>query len=396
MLVAAMGSRILISGGGIAGLTLAILLKEMGHEPVVIERDKAPSSAGYMMDFYGTGWDVAERMGLTDALRAVRYPIDKLQFVNAYGVPYLTVPMRRLQRALSERYVYLRRSDLQRILFERARDRGIEVRFGQSVRFLEQHAGNVRVVLTDGNEETVALVFGADGVHSRVRELCFGAADQFERFIGAHAAAFHLHARGYGDDRALKLHDAPGRLAAFYPLDDDRVDATFIFRHTAQDIEPTARLPLLREIFCDPNALSRRVLSELAPARPIHFGPLTQIVMRRWHKGRVALLGDACGCVTAAGGQGSHLAMAGAWLLAQELRRSGNDHARAFAAYDALLRPIVARKQDQAARLLDALVPPPGARMWLRRVAKHALFNSLVLPLTWRLAGSRSILPRAQ
>ena len=74
--------RILISGGGIAGLTLAIELKRHGFDPLVIEREPGLRREGYMMDFFGTGWDVAERMGLTQALRNVRYPIDTLEFVD--------------------------------------------------------------------------------------------------------------------------------------------------------------------------------------------------------------------------------------------------------------------------------------------------------------------------
>ena len=88
--------RILISGAGIAGLTLAVLLKEQGHDPLVVECDDALPTEGYMMDFFGTGWDVAERMGLTDALRALRYPIDALQFVDARGDAYASVPISRV------------------------------------------------------------------------------------------------------------------------------------------------------------------------------------------------------------------------------------------------------------------------------------------------------------
>ncbi len=91
---------VLISGAGIAGLTLAVLLKEQGYEPLVVERNKALRSEGYMMDFFGSGWDVAERMGLTDELRAIHYPIDALQFVDASGKIYASVPIARVsQRA---------------------------------------------------------------------------------------------------------------------------------------------------------------------------------------------------------------------------------------------------------------------------------------------------------
>ena len=80
--------KILISGGGIAGLTLSILLYEKGWEPVIIERDLALRAEGYMMDFFGTGWDVAERMGMLDSLRDIHYPIDYMEYVDYSGRPY--------------------------------------------------------------------------------------------------------------------------------------------------------------------------------------------------------------------------------------------------------------------------------------------------------------------
>src|ERR1051325_7376116 len=100
------GARILISGGGIAGLTFALELKRRGFLPVIIEREPGLRREGYMMDFFGTGWDVAERMGLTPALRAVRYPIDALEFVNRDGTSYVHVPIERMRQALGGKYVY--------------------------------------------------------------------------------------------------------------------------------------------------------------------------------------------------------------------------------------------------------------------------------------------------
>ena len=129
--------RILISGGGIAGLTLAIELKRAGLQPLVIEREPGPRAEGYMMDFFGSGWDVAERMGLVEALRAVRYPIDELEFVDASGKAYVRMPITRLRHALDNKYVYLRRPDLERILAERAREVGVEIRYGCSIGSIE-------------------------------------------------------------------------------------------------------------------------------------------------------------------------------------------------------------------------------------------------------------------
>ena len=106
--------NVLISGAGIAGLTLAILLKEKGWEPTVIERDPAMRREGYMIDFAGTGWDVAERMGLVDELRKITYPIDALQYVDRNGDPYLSLPVTSVRKALAGKYTYLLRTDLER------------------------------------------------------------------------------------------------------------------------------------------------------------------------------------------------------------------------------------------------------------------------------------------
>ena len=137
-------ARILVSGAGIAGLTLAVELKRQGFNPLVIEREPTLRREGYMMDFAGTGWDVAERMGLTDRLRAAsNYPIDAMEFVDAHGEPYVHMPIDRLRRAHDRRYVYLRRQDLERILFERARDAGVDIRFGASLAHLDDRGDGV-------------------------------------------------------------------------------------------------------------------------------------------------------------------------------------------------------------------------------------------------------------
>ena len=384
--------RVLISGGGIAGLTLAIRLKEAGYEPLVVEREPALRTEGYMMDFFGTGWDVAERMGLVERLRAIRYPIDALEFVGRDGEAYYTVPISRVRRALDGRYVYLRRPDLERILYDRARERGVTVRFGRSVKSLKQTKASVSVTFDDGTRETFALVFGADGVHSRIRELVFGGESRFSRFLGGYVAAFHLPRHAYPIGQALKLYEEPERVAAFYPLDEQRMDATYVLRHEEVSLKAGERLPFLRKQFEGAGWIAEDMLQKYEGDEPIYFDSLTQIVMDRWHEGRVALLGDACGCLTLLAGQGSHMAMAGGYVLARELVRHGGDHEAAFAAYQDLLMEPVTRKQNEAAGFETVFIPSESSRPWLRRLAVRLLFGPLLLRLVFRMLGGRSAL----
>ena len=74
--------RVLISGGGIAGLTLAYWLHRYHLQAVVIEQAKDIRRDGYAIDFLGTGYDVAERMGLIDRLAARQIPFEALVYVN--------------------------------------------------------------------------------------------------------------------------------------------------------------------------------------------------------------------------------------------------------------------------------------------------------------------------
>jgi 2-polyprenyl-6-methoxyphenol hydroxylase-like FAD-dependent oxidoreductase len=385
-------THVLISGGGIAGLTLGILLKEAGFEPLVIEREPGLRAEGYMMDFFGSGWDVAERMGLVPELRTIHYPIDSMQFVDSQGETYVSMPIDVVRRALGSKYVYLRRSDLEHILFERAVASGVAIRFTTSIAALAQNDTRVNVTFEDGADASFDLVFGADGVHSKVRTLVFGDEHQFDRFLGAYVAAFHLQDHRFDLDRALKLHEETNRSGAFYPLDEKRADATYVFRHDEVRVPHDGRLDFVRAAYKGSGWILKQALNDYEGTAPIFFDSMTQIVMPRWHQGRVALLGDACGCLTLLAGQGSHMAMAGAYVLARELKRHGGDYGAAFAAYQALLKPAVDKRQQDAALFAKVFVPSERSRPWLRRLAIRLMFNPLILPIVFRWFGVKSVL----
>jgi 2-polyprenyl-6-methoxyphenol hydroxylase-like FAD-dependent oxidoreductase len=384
---------VLISGGGIAGLTLAILLKQQGFEPLVIEREPALPVEGYMMDFFGTGWDVAERMGLIDELHAISYPIDVLQFVDAGGRAHITVPIERVKRALGGRYVYLRRTDLAGILYRRAHAAGIEIRFDASIESLQERGDDVRVIFAGGSNDAYSLVFGADGIHSRVRELTFGSEGQFDRFLGYYVAAFHISGHRYDIGHAFKLCEEPNRLVGLYPLDEHRLDATYVFRHAdIGHIPRRERMAFIRRNFAGAGWLAERLLDDHPTTEPLYFDPTMQIVMPDWYMGRVALLGDACGCLTLLAGQGSHMAMAGAMVLAQELQRHGNDYRAAFAAYQDFLKPHLMKKQRDAAWLARLFVPTARSIPALRRAVVRLIFSAPLAKYSMTYAGAKSVL----
>jgi 2-polyprenyl-6-methoxyphenol hydroxylase-like FAD-dependent oxidoreductase len=93
-----------------------------------------------------------------------------------------------------------------------------------------------------------------------------------------------------------------------------------------------------------------RLLESLDAAEDLYFGALAQVRMPSWHQGRIALLGDAAYCPSPFTGQGTSLALVGAFVLGRELARGDGDHAAAFARYEARMRPFVLVNQDLLSR----------------------------------------------
>ena len=384
--------EVLISGGGIAGLTLGILLKERGWDPLVVERAPALRTEGYMMDFAGSGWDVAERMGIVEEILRVSSPIDEWAYVDTRGSPrFPPVPLERIRRALTGRYAPIRRPDLERILYDRAVALGVRVIFGTGIDVIREDDAGVDVRFTDRTAGRFALLFGADGVHSRVRELVFGPESQFTRFLGYYVAAFHLGSEGYDVGRSLKIYEEPCRVLWIYPAAQGMMDAMFTFCHPdAGHIPREERPSFVREQCRGMGWIAERVLRNL-PEGPVYFDSATQIVMPSWHTRRIALLGDACGCLTLIAGQGSHMAMAGAYVLARELEKNKEPMA-AFTAYEKFMRPIIGRKQRDAARNADTFVPRSRFQLLYRYALLRLVFSDILIRRFITAFGAESIL----
>src|SRR5262249_11777066 len=174
---------VLISGVGIAGPTLAVWLRRARFEPTLVECAQVLRTSGYVIDFWGLGYDIAERMSLSDEIDRVGYHIREMRMVDDSGDRIAGFGTRVFKELTGGRFVTLGRSDLSRLLFEKVKGT-TETIFGDEIISLREQSDGVEVQFRNAKKRRFDLVIGADGLHSNVRRLIFGPQDHFERQLG--------------------------------------------------------------------------------------------------------------------------------------------------------------------------------------------------------------------
>jgi 2-polyprenyl-6-methoxyphenol hydroxylase-like FAD-dependent oxidoreductase len=382
---------VLISGTGIAGPTLAYWLKAAGFAPTLIERAPTLRAGGYVIDFWGLGYDIAERMGLLAQINRAGYHVREMRIVDDAGKRIAGFGTNVFAELTGGRYVTLPRSELSRLLLEAIKDE-TETIFGDEVIGLQQHSDHVAVRFEHADQRRFDLVVGADGLHSHIRRLAFGPQHRFEKRLGYAVAAFEV--RGYRprDEDEYITYGRPGLMLGRFTLRDDRTLFLFVFAAEEKSLPAEIYLQkvLLREKYREAKWEIPRILDELDRTQELYLDHVSQIKMENWSQGRVALTGDAAFCASLVAGQGSALAMISAYVLAGELARAGGRYGEAFAKYESLLRTYIDRKQRGAERFAAAFAP----KTWWGLRLRNQVIRAFAVPGLARLTIGRDIADR--
>ncbi len=368
--------RVAINGAGVAGPTLAYWLLQYGHEPVLVEQAPGMRDGGYVIDFWGVGYRITERMGLTPRLMELGYQIKEVRLVDARGRKRGGIAAEAFGRLAGGRFTSLRRSDLSAAIYG-AIEGKVETIFGDGVAAIEERPGGVRVAFDRHPPRDFDLVVGADGLHSRVREMVFGPEENFEAYLGYRVAAFDVEGYRPRDELVYVSHATPGRQVSRFSMRGDKTLFLFVYRDSA----PRGRLPstdderraALIEAFGDMGWECPQILEAAKDCRGIYFDRVSQIRMESWVKGRTALVGDAAACVSLLAGEGTGLGIAEAYVLAGELRQVDGDPSAALARYEDRLLPFLRKKQQAAAAFASSFAPASGLGIALRNLATRLM-----------------------
>ncbi|OBJ10331.1 FAD-binding protein [Mycobacterium sp. 1465703.0] len=345
-------TEVLISGASVAGATAALWFGRHGYSVTVVERHRGPRPGGQAIDVRGPALTVLERMGLLAAAQKRKTQIRGSSVVDSDG--------NELSRdtestptggPIDSPNIELLRDDLVELLYG-ASQWTAEYIFDDTITGVDDDGEGVRVTFERAAERNFDLVIGADGLHSNVRRLVFGPEENFIERLGTHAAIFtvpnfldldYWQTWHYGDATMAGVYSARNNTEARAMLGFMDTDLRLDYRDTE------AQFAELERRMAGDGWVRPQLLEYMRAAPDFYFDEMAQIKMDRWSRGRVALVGDAGYCCSPLSGQGTSVALLGAYILAGELKAASQagtvDYEAGFANYHREFSDYVKRNQ---------------------------------------------------
>jgi 2-polyprenyl-6-methoxyphenol hydroxylase-like FAD-dependent oxidoreductase len=377
-----MTSRLLVAGGGIAGFGLARALSLQGTSCTLVERLPAPPGSGLGLNLPGNAMRALAALGLAEEVvdRGVR--IRRREYRNKTGRLLFAVDEEAFWGEVGPS-VCLRRGDLLDVL--RASTPEVTPRWDTPLVLAELVDEGVRVQLESGPTETYDFVVGADGVHSSVRRALLPA-DNPRRSLMTEAS-WRFTAPNPGVDCWTVWSGARGTFLLI-PVDDDHV---YGYASTTRGGAAGDDPRWLGTTFAGfPEPVRVTVAAVLDDSGQLYYSPVEEVRCERWHRGRLALIGDAAHATGPVWAQGAAMALEDCLVLA-DLLTERDDWSGVGAEFERLRRPRVAHVQaatDKMSRLAalpgrlrDMVAPILGPR------AYREAYGPLRIPVAQALTG---------
>ncbi|KUJ13204.1 FAD/NAD(P)-binding domain-containing protein [Mollisia scopiformis] len=386
-----MPMRILISGAGIAGSTAAWFLAKTGAHITVVEKAPSLLPHGQNVDIKGCTLKVVRKMGLMEEYLRHGTTEKGTQFMDPNGRPYASFPVESV--SMTSEYEILR-GDLAQILYEATKGYpNITYLFDTTISEVTSNGDDsVEVRLSNGEIQKSDILIAADGQWSKVRKRCFRPEDVSTVDKGMYGVYYTIP-RLPSDESWWSIYQALGSrivslrpdphgtmraLLTIMPCNDSQKTAW----QAASKSDRQTQEDLLRRDFADAGWQAQRLLDSISEAPDFYFQDVQQIKMSKWSSSRIICLGDTAYAPTPLTGMGTSLAITGAYLLAGELSKLGDDEhpAKAFEAYENMFRPYVESAQ-QIPFFVPAIAHPETAwKRWLFGAVMGTLAKIFTVP----------------
>lgn len=349
-----MKKKIIISGGGIAGLTAAILLQKQGHDITLLERTQAFTKAGYLLSLKNFGVSIMEDLHLAGPLRQAATPSEYMDFVDAQGNLIRRISYQKMNEGMDSS-ITLTRGELHHELYQAVADK-IIIRMATSIDSVKQDAHRVKVTLTTTETLEADLLIIAEGLRSTTRPLCFedSQLEDFNVFyVGGRLKKEHRYSVG-----SFKTYVDVNQMLSIYPISRDELGIQCYIYQTQEvsSLRQKAK-QLLEQTFQSYSAEVQTLLFDLLESGLVFADKMGMVQAPCLIQDRVLLLGDAGYCPTALSGMGASLSIYGAKALAHFIADSPEDLSRALLNYNAVMQPIAKKFQSNAQANAASFLP---------------------------------------
>ncbi|MCH7232426.1 FAD-dependent monooxygenase [Glycomyces sp. L485] len=364
--------RVLIVGAGIAGLTLAQLLRRRGLAPVLVERAGPDAPNGYMLALMPLVDPVFEALGATEAYRSGSVAMNRFRIRDRRGSVIREYTMGGLLKAYGD-YRGVSRGDLMEVLASS----GGAVTHGITVTGLEQPGSVVAAAFDDGSEAEFDAVIVADGLHSATRDLVL-TPEQVKVYDTGWGGWVVWTDADEDDDLGEELWGV-GAFVGTYPVN-GRLGAIVCGSRDDAHAGLDSFVARLRTAVPTAGDRMARVLTEAVDGRDAYYWSLTDCRSATWSSGRIGLVGDAAAGFLPTAGIGAGMAMESAWVLADRLARSDPaDVPAALVGYEKAQRPRVEAAQDNSRNLAPLLFNDASFAATLRDCAARYIPLGIML-----------------
>jgi 2-polyprenyl-6-methoxyphenol hydroxylase-like FAD-dependent oxidoreductase len=383
--------KILISGAGVGGLTVAYFLKQKGFNPVIIEKASSLRDGGYMIDFFSSGISVAEKMGIIDQLKEKDHHSNIIIQQNEKGKKQFILNMSGFRESVKGKLFNFLRTDLVEVLYEKVKE-NVEIRFSTSIQNIIQDADKVTVTFADGKQETFDLVVGADGLRSNVRTKVYAPEKIEELYLGYYVCALEHNVPTNVNKGEVISMLCPKRQIMTYDTGNGISNSLLVFKSPRRKhLTTKEEVEVLNKEFAHFASPVPEIINEASKKDKLFFDQVTQIrIHDKWHKKRVVLIGDAAFCITLLSGQGSSMAMTAAFVLSEQLEKHQDDYNSAFTEYEKSLRPMIEKMQKNAVENAASYVPTSKFNLLVRNFFAPLIFKRIFSGLLIKQLGANN------
>jgi 2-polyprenyl-6-methoxyphenol hydroxylase-like FAD-dependent oxidoreductase len=354
--------KIMISGGGIAGMTAANLLHAQGHEVIVLDKARQFTNSGFLLSLKSFGVDILSKMGLEDELRKRATIFEYVDFMEPNGHFIRQVSYATLNQKLSKS-IFATRAAIHDVIYNSVADK-VQILMNTTIIDCIQENDSIKVSISDGQAINVDLLIIAEGLHSTTRKKLFSNV-HFEDlsifYLGGRLQKKHGYKLG-----VFKWFLGVGKLLAVLPLSENEIALHSYIRNNdnTTTLQGNAKA-LLISSFSEFDNEVQILIREAIEQGVLFTDKMGTIHLENLVNGRAILLGDAGYCPTALSGMGASLSIYGAKALSYFIEKYPEDIHMALRDYNEIMQPIIAKFQRNAKRTAVSLLPRSAGRHWL-------------------------------